>query len=372
MKLRPYPLLVLAIGAAAVWAPCQNTPVSPAAGSAPTVVVVPSPASSAPATAQPTAAAQPSTAHVEFDVATVKPAAPLDFQRMAADIQAGKMPKLGPSIDASRAEFTYMSLKDLIVYAYTVKPYQIDGPSWLSDQRFDIEATIPDGSTKDQAPAMLQALLAERFKLTVHRDHEEHKVLALVVGKSGPKMKASPAPPPPADTNAPAKPGETKVDTPDGPMKITRNGDGSMKIDMGARGTMTEKLDMTTQTLHIESSMVNMDGFADMLTNMMQMGGAGGPQVVNMTELKGNYQVALDLALADLMAMARASGMNLPGAPGGGGAQAEEPGNAASDPSGAGQGVYSSVEQMGLKLEERKATVERLIVDHAEKAPAAD
>ncbi len=295
------------------------------------------------------------------------------MQRMAADIQAGKMPRLGPHVDASRAEFTYMSLKDLIVYAYTVKPYQVDGPSWLSDARFDIEAKIPDGGTKDQAPAMMQTLLAERFKLTVHRDHEEHKVLALVVGKGGPKLKESPAPPPPPDANAPAKPGETKIDTEEGSMKITRNTDGSVKIDMGARGIITEKLDMSTQTLHIESSMVTMNGFADMLTNMMQMGGSGGPQVVNQTGLKGNYQVTLDLALADLMALARASGMNLPGAPAGGGAQqANAPANAASDPQAAGQGVYSSVEQMGLKLEERKATVERLIVDHAEKTPVAD
>jgi uncharacterized protein (TIGR03435 family) len=372
VKLRPYLFSAIALVAAQTFALCQNAPASPAASPAPTVIAVPAPAPSAAATTEPAATAQPSTAHVEFDVATVKPAAPLDLQRMAADIQAGKMPKLGPHVDASRAEFTYMSLKDLIVYAYTVKPYQVDGPSWLSDQRFDIEATIPDGSTKDQAPAMMQTLLAERFKVTVHRDHEEHKVLALLVGKAGPKMKESPAPPPPAAANAPAKPGETKIDTEDGPMKITRNGDGSMKIDMGARGTMTEKLDMSTQSLHIESSMVTMDGFADMLTNMMQMGGAGGPQVVNMTDLKGNYQIALDLSLADLMALARASGMSLPGGAGSAGAQAEAPANAASDPQGAGQGVYSSVEQMGLKLEERKATVERLIVDHAEKAPAAD
>ncbi|MGP8252753.1 MAG: TIGR03435 family protein [Terracidiphilus sp.] len=335
-------------------------------------MVAPSPAPSTPATTPPTATTQPATSHVEFDVATVKPAAPLDLQRMAADIQAGKMPRLGPHVDASRAEFTYMSLKDLIVYAYIVKPYQVDGPSWLADQRFDIEAKMPDGAPKDQAPAMMQALLAERFKLTVHRDHEEHKVLALVVGKGGPKLKESPAPPPPADADAPAKPGETKIDTEDGPMKITRNTDGSVKIDMGARGTMTEKLDMSTQSLHIESSMVTMDGFADMLTNMMQMGGSGGPQVVNMTGLKDNYQVTLDLSLADLMAMARASGMNLPGGTGGAGAQADSPANAASDPQGGGQGVYSSVEQMGLKLEERKATVERLVVDHAEKSPSAD
>ncbi len=373
VKLRTYLFSSFAIVAAAACALCQNAPATPTEKPATVEVAVPSPVPQSSTEAQPAATSQPANPHLEFDVATVKPAAPLDLQRMAADIQAGKMPRLGPHIDASRAEFTYMSLKDLIVYAYTVKPYQIDGPSWLGEQRFDIEAKIPDGGTKDQAPAMMQTLLAARFKLTVHRDHEEHKVLALVVGKGGPKLKESPAPPPPAAADAPLRPGETKIDTEDGPMKITRNGDGSMKIDMGARGTMTEKLDMSTQSLHIESSMVTMDGFADMLTNMMQMGGSGGPQVVNMTGLKGNYQVTLDLALADLMAMARASGMTLPGAPAGGaGAQTAAPANAASDPQGGGQGVYSSVEQMGLKLEERKATVERLIVDHAEKTPSED
>jgi len=38
---------------------------------------------------------------------------------------------------------------------------------------------------------MLQALLAERFKLTVHRESKEHAVYALVVGKNGPKLKES-------------------------------------------------------------------------------------------------------------------------------------------------------------------------------------
>ena len=197
-------------------------------------------------------------------------------------------------------------------------------------------------------------------------------MLALVVGKGGPKLKESPAPAP-VDDNAPLKPDETKIATEEGTIKMTRKPDGTMVMDMGKRGTMTMKLDMSTQSMHLDSSMVTLDGFADMLTNLMQMGGAGGPQVVNMTALKGNYQVALDLSLADVMAMARAQGVNTAGPMGaGGGTQANAPANAASDPQGAGQGVYSSVEQMGLKLEERKATVDRLIVDHAEKAPAPD
>ena len=60
-------------------------------------------------------------------------------------------------------------------------------------------------------PRMLQALLEERFKLAAHRDNQEHPVLALVVGKDGPKLKESPATTEPIDENAPLKPGEMQV-----------------------------------------------------------------------------------------------------------------------------------------------------------------
>jgi hypothetical protein len=95
-----------------------------ASGQSGTVVVVtPSPTGSSGATAQGQAApSNPNTPHA-FDVATVKPAAPLDFQKLAADFQAGKMPRMGPHVDSSRAEYIYMSLKELIVVAYGVKPY---------------------------------------------------------------------------------------------------------------------------------------------------------------------------------------------------------------------------------------------------------
>ena len=48
--------------------------------------------------------------------------------KIAAGIQNGQMPKIGAHVDAARAEYTYMSLKDLIVTAYKVKPYQVTGP----------------------------------------------------------------------------------------------------------------------------------------------------------------------------------------------------------------------------------------------------
>jgi uncharacterized protein (TIGR03435 family) len=239
----------------------------------------------------------------------------------------------------------------------------------LTTTRFDIVAKMPEGSKKDDAPEMLRALLVERFKLVAHRETQEHAVLALVVSKGGPKMKESTTVPPAIDPDAELKPGETKMDTPDGPAVVTRNKDGSATVNMGAKGIITQRMDMQNQSLHLDSTMTTMDGFADMLTNIMQMGGPGGKQVVNMTGLKGNYEVAVDLSIADLMAAARNAGFDVAGGPGGGGAAPGAGPAAAADPGGGGTTVFASVEKLGLKLEPRKAPVEQLVVDGLEKTP---
>ena len=61
-------------------------------------------------------------------------------------------------------------------------------------------------------------------------------------------------------------------------------------------------------------------------------------------------------------AAARSQAKGMPGGPGGGTTEA-------SDPGGAGSTIYATVEKMGLKLEPRKAPVEQLVVDSAEKMP---
>jgi uncharacterized protein (TIGR03435 family) len=303
-----------------------------------------------------------------FDVASVRPSPPLDMAKLAEEMRAGKMPRFGPNINASRAEYIYMSLKDLIATAYKVKPYQITGPAWLPAERFDIVAKMPEGASKDDAPRMLESLLEERFKLVAHRDTQEHPVLALVVAKDGPKLKESPVTTESVDENAPLKPGETKIDTPEGPVRITKNADGSSTINRGAKGTFTQKMDMQAQTITLESSRTTMSGFADMLTTVLQMGGGGGRQVVDKTGIKGNYQVALEISMADVMAAARAQGFNAPTIPPGGGAAGASPASAASDPNGSST-VFASVKKLGLKLEPSKAMVEQLVIDHVEKTP---
>ena len=260
-----------------------------------------------------------------FEVATIKPAAPMDPAKMLAAMQAGGKMPVGASIDSHRAEYLYLDLKSLLTYAYGVKPYQITGPDWMSTQRFDIVAKMPDGSTKEDAPKMLQTLLEDRFKLTTHRTNAEHPVLALVVGKGGPKLKASAEKPVAIDESAPLKPGELKIDGPDGPMRAMIDlTTGSSVIDMGLQGKMSYRLVPATQSFHIDFSMTTMSGFADMITQLFtQLGGTGGKQVVDMTGIQGNYDATVELSLAELIAMARAAGADIPtGVPGGPGGRA--------------------------------------------------
>jgi uncharacterized protein (TIGR03435 family) len=147
---------------------------------------------------------------------------------------------------------------------------------------------------------------------------------------------------------------------------MMRNADGSMTINRGAKGTFTQRMDMQAQTISVESSRTTMAGFADMLTGILQMGGGGGRQVVDMTDLKGNYQVAVEVSLADAMAAARAQGMIPPTAPASGGAAGASPASEASDPSG-GSTVFASVKKLGLKLKATRGPVETLVIDHIER-----
>jgi uncharacterized protein (TIGR03435 family) len=227
---------------------------------------------------------------------------------------------------------------------------------------------MPDNATKADAPTLLQALLADRFKLTAHRDSQEHPVLGLVVAKGGPKLKEATTTPVPIDPDSPLKPGEMKMNMPEGPARVTPNSDGSATVNMGERGTFTQRLDVQAQAIRIEASSITMPGFADMLSRTMQMGGGTSRQVVDMTGLKGSYQVALNIPLADMIASAKAQGIDIPVPRPPASSTAPSAIPEASDPTGIST-TYQSVEALGLKLEPRKAVIEQLVVDHVEKAP---
>ncbi len=301
-----------------------------------------------------------------FEVASIRPAE-LDMAKLAAQVQSGGMPRIGPRVDGARAEYILMALRDLIAIAYKVKPYQITGPGWMGTQRFDIVAKVPDGASRDDIPRMLQSLLEERFKLALHRESKEGPVLALVVGKGGPKMEESAEAPKPINPDTPLAPGERAMDGPDGPIRVTANPKmGSATVNMGEKGTIRYAMDQATRSMKLEASQVTMSGFVDLLNSLSQATG-GGRQVKDMTGLTGYYKVAISFSLEDLMSIARAQGMAIPNRP----AEtpgAALPGNAAADPGGTST-LVQAVQSMGLKLESRKATVEQLVIDHVEKTP---
>ena len=89
-------------------------------------------------------------------------------------------------------------------------------------------AKLPEGANKDQVPEMMQALLADRFKLTIHRDTKDHAIYALIVAKGGPKLKESPpdvevpedAPPPKEEK------GVQTIDMGQGKMTVRQDGNG--------------------------------------------------------------------------------------------------------------------------------------------------
>ncbi len=113
---------------------------------------------------------------------------------------------------------TNATVQALIIYAYQVNAFQLDGgPAWLRSDRFDISTKPPEGAfTRDQYLIMLQALLEDRFKLAVHHTTKEVPVYAIVPAKGGMKIKPAseaslrsqtgsdrPGAPPPAPGSAP-------------------------------------------------------------------------------------------------------------------------------------------------------------------------
>jgi hypothetical protein len=96
------------------------------------------------------------------------------------------------SIEFGPASLTmrYVYLTACIRWAYGVQDVQVSGPPWLSDVWFDIFAKSANPVSVAELRAMLRTLLAERFKLAVHRDSKEMTALVFTVGKDGHKLKA--------------------------------------------------------------------------------------------------------------------------------------------------------------------------------------
>ncbi len=201
---------------------------------------------------------------------------------------------------------------------------QIKGlPDWLMGERYDIDARIADEdraewqkpeSQKAMLQAMLQAMFAERCKLTVHREVKEVGVSSLVVAKGGPKFKET----------------DPTVEHPNG-----------IKLPWG--GTMVMDVSKGSATMSFYGA--TMASFA----SMMATSGNGGRPIQDKTGLAGKYDITLKLGE---MMMGPQQGE-------------QQNGPAANDP---GVSITSLLQdQLGLKLESEKGQVETLVIDHMER-----
>jgi uncharacterized protein (TIGR03435 family) len=127
-----------------------------------------------------------------FEVATIKPVDP--------DAKAGRYILMQGNNRFVEKAYT---LKLLIAAAYDLNPRTISGgPGWIESDHYDILAVTPGEvrPSHDEQMSMLRNLLADRFKLTFHREQKVFSIYELTVAKSGPKLKPSTAAPddPPA------------------------------------------------------------------------------------------------------------------------------------------------------------------------------
>lgn len=203
------------------------------------------------------------------------------------------------------------TLKTLVAAAYDVSPQAISGgPAWVESERYEILAKAPNDVRPNlqEQMAMLRALLADRFKLTVHREQKEMSIYALTVAKRGSKLKESTVSPDAAPEGPPAL---IFVVSP--PV-----------IRLPARYASMAELASVFQRATLERP------------------------VVDQTGLAGRYDFDLEFSIDETLF---------------GGALGKGP----DDPTK--PGLFAAIqEQLGLKLEATRGAVSALVIDHAERA----
>jgi uncharacterized protein (TIGR03435 family) len=223
-----------------------------------------------------------------------------------------------------RLSTTNSPLMFLIQKAYGVQAYEIvGGPPWIQADGYNIEAKPAANADQKQMLLMLQGLLADRFKLTLHRETREVPVFALTAPKGEPRL---PAPKAVACTEVftgppPAK-GEPRPAPPCGPG-IVKSGTGLAMVGLNL-------------------SMAKFTAF---------LGTIVGRDVIDKTGYTGKFDLHLEFALDDAIA----------GPPFHRGL--DDGGQFGDRPS-----IFTAIqEQLGLKLESTKGPVEVLVIDHADR-----
>ena len=246
-----------------------------------------------------------------FEAASVKP----------SDLGTGRYTMQGGpgSSDPGRIVYTNVMLRAVMLAAYPVKNYQLVLPDWMNTLRYDIAANVPAGATKEQFQAMLQNLLAARFKMEVHRETRELPIYGLLPAKGGLKINSAAA----EEASGDLQPATVRGEGKDGFPVVTMRSPGVVIETRNGQARATAK-DVT------------MSRFADFLSTQV------GRPVFDTTGVGGTYSFNVYFT---------------PAGPNSG--DGTEP------------SIFGALqEQLGLRLEARKGPVEMLVVDRAEKVPA--
>ncbi|SPE41945.1 exported hypothetical protein [Candidatus Sulfopaludibacter sp. SbA3] len=232
-----------------------------------------------------------------------------------ADVQVSKStnPEQGKGrmLPGGRIEVPNTTLKNLMMAAYSVQENMITGgPAWLESDRFDIVAKAPPDTPPETLFLMLRSLLADRFKLAIHREDKPMPVYAMVVGKSGPNL-----------------------------QKAAGGQQTCRWITPGNGRVQRECKNMTMQQLAIQ-----IPGWGMAHVDL---------PVVDLTEIQGAYDFQLEWSL-----------------PSGRGDAGKGDAPAAAEMGGS--TIFDAMSQIGLKLEQRKRPMSVIVIDHAERVPTAN
>ncbi len=250
-----------------------------------------------------------------FEVASIKLSAK---QGMVTRMAGGP----GTS-DPGRFTATNAELSMLLMRAYGIQYEQLKGPAWIDTTQFDVVAKVPPKTTAEQLRKMLQELLVERFRMQVHHESRMEPVYELTVAKNGPKLK-------------PAAEGSGTDDfvPGSGPRRVDRD-----NFPILPPGRPNVACGHLPQGSYCTFRMLALG----MLVQRLSSPQFGTLRVVDKTGLTGQYDLTLYYS----------SPINPPSSPDINAPSIEQ----------------ALEEQLGLKLVPSKASIDVLVIDHAEKTP---
>ena len=243
----------------------------------------------------------------------------------------------GVRLDGAQLHMAGFSLREYVARAYRVPLSHVIGPDWMAVERFDVDATLPAGAATSQVADMLQALLAGRFGLTQHREQRDMTAYALLIGKAPLKLKES-AP----DPNA----------TPRNEALV------NVTVAIGSGGTSVDLGQGSSYVLEFGGRFAGKRMTADLLAATLER--YSDRPIVNLTGLTGIYDVAFDVSPEEAQVLGIRAAVN---------AGVRLPPQATGLLDTGGNPLMAAVEQLGLKLDARKAPVEVVVVDDARRTP---